>query len=331
MRRVWLALLISLGLTLVGAQTDQPEVVGVGFGFFPTVQFSPWFVAEGLGFYALVDLRPEYRFGFAPDLLPLLLRGQLDFLVADAEDVIQARAEGLDVVYISALYAQVPNAIAARADTGIITAPDLRGHTIGIPILAGSSYTSLQSILAGAGLTESDVIIREIGFTQVEALASGLVDAAMVFLDNEPIQLAQRGVAINLIPAAQFNVSLGNGLITTGQVIRERPDLVRRFVEATQRAQAAVVRFPDLALELSKPLVAALQDPANLPEQRQRLLASIALWESEYTRAEGIGFSDPAAWAFAVDFLFQQGRLDRRIDPNEVFTNAFLVPGVGVK
>ncbi len=312
---VVLMLLFSLGL----AQTQK---VRVGLGYLPDVQFAPFYAGVVEGIYAKRGLEVEFQHGFASELYPLLVQGRLDFVVADAEDVIALRAQGTPLKYVLALYQSVPNALFSRAEKNIASVRDLRGKTIGIPGLFGTSYTSLQAMLRAAGLRESDVKIEQIGFTQAEAIVTGRVDVAMGFVNNEPIVLEARGIKLNVIPAGPYNLSPGVGVISTDRVL-ENADLARRFVQATQETLALTLREPRRAFEASRKYV------QGLGEDRFRVLeVSLRLYQSAYTRQNGLGFSNPQGWQSGLNLLKQTGRVRTDLPPTAFYTNEFLQRGV---
>jgi NitT/TauT family transport system substrate-binding protein len=312
---VVLAVLLSLGL----AQTQK---VRVGLGYLPDVQFAPFYAGVVEGIYARRGLDVEFQHGFSSELYPLLVQGRLDFVVADAEDVMALRAQGTPLKYVLALYQSVPNALFSRAEKNITSVRDLKGKTIGIPGLFGTSYTSLQAMLRAAGLRESDVKIEQIGFTQAEAIVSGRVDVAMGFINNEPIVLEARGIKLNVIPAGPYNRSPGVGVISTDRVL-ENAELARRFVQATQEAMALTLREPRKAFEASKKYV------QSLGEDRFRVLeVSLRLYQSPYTRQNGLGFSNPQGWQSGLTLLKQTGRVKTDLPFTAFFTNEFLQRGL---
>lgn len=312
---VLLVVLLSLGL----AQTQK---VRVGLGYLPDVQFAPFYAGVIEGLYGKRGLEVEFQHGFASELYPLLAQGRLDFVVADAEDVIALRAQGTPLKYVLALYQSVPNALFSRAEKNITSVRDLKGKTIGIPGLFGTSYTSLQAMLRAAGLRESDVKIEQIGFTQAEAIVTGRVDVAMGFVNNEPIVLQARGIKLNVIPAGPYNLSPGVGVISTDRVL-ENADLARRFVQATQEALALTLREPRKAFEASKKYV------QNLGEDRFQVLeVSLRLYQSPYTRQNGLGFSNPQGWQSGLNLLRQTGRVRTDLPATAFYTNEFLQRGV---
>lgn len=316
-------------LTLVGSLAmSQTQKLRVGLGYLPDVQFAPFYLAQDGGYYAKRNLEVEFQHGYATELYPLLAAGKLDFVVADAEDVVLLRAKDARAApfkYIMALYQTVPNALFSRAEKNIKSIKDLKGKTIGVPGKFGTSWTSLQATLRAAKLKESDVTIVEIGFTQLEAVMAGRVDVAMGFINNEPVVAAAQGIKLNVIPSGRYNRSAGNGVITTDEQLKNA-DMVKRFLGATQEAVAAVITSPKAGFEAAKKYV------QTLPDDRLKVLeASVPLYESAYSKAVGLGFSNPNGWQDTLDLLTATGRITAPISRSSLYTNAFLTPKLQAK
>ena len=301
------------------------ETVRVGLGYLPDVQFAPFYLGAVAGLYEAQGLSVEFQHGFVTELYPLLAQGRLDFVVGDAEDVISLRSqdpEGAPFVYLMALYQRVPSALFSLPGTRVKAPEDLRGKTVGMPGLFGSSYTSLQAVLEAAGLTEDDVTVEQIGFTQAEAVLSGRVDVAMGFINNEPVVLGAQGVDVDVLPVGPYNPSAGNGVITTDEVLEDET-LVRRFLAATQEAMALTLADPERAFEASAVYV------ENLGEDRLEVLkASLPLYTSPVTNENGLGYTDPEGWARTLALLTGTGRVTTDLPAEAFFSNAYLTPGI---
>lgn len=319
--------LVAVLMALLAASQARAETLRVGLGYLQDVQFAPFYTADKAGLYKKQGLEVTFQHGFPTELYPLLAQGKLDFVVADAEDAIIYRVrdpQAAPFKYVLAVYQEVPTALFSLAAKNIKTLRDLKGKTIGMPAPTGVSYTSLQAMLRAAGLKESDVKIQQIGFTQLEAVLSGRVDVAMGFVNNEPVVLSggAKPVAINVIRAGPYTSSAGNGIITTDRVL-EKADVAKRFLRATQEALALTVTNPRAAFEYSKAYV------PNLNEERFRVLqASLPLYQSAYSRKNGLGFSNPAGWDRTLRLLKEVGRVKTDLPATSFYTNAFLQPGL---
>src|SRR5262249_7086497 len=123
--------------------------------------------------------------------------GQRHFGIISGEQVIQARANDRPVVFVYEGYQKYPIGIATPLDSGITSVADLKGRKVGIPGRFGASYTGLTAVLAANDMTESDIDLQEIGFNAADVVCVGGVDAAVVYINNEPLQIDDRAKAGN--------------------------------------------------------------------------------------------------------------------------------------
>jgi NitT/TauT family transport system substrate-binding protein len=152
----------------------------------------------------------------------------------------------------------------------------------------------------------------------VQWLSEAQGDAVVGYTNNEPIQLAAAGVAVNVLKVADYANLASNGILSNEQTIAEQPELVRAFVRAFARGLADTIANPDEAYEISKAYVEGLAE-ADEAVQKQVLAASIEMW-----RAEQLGRSDPAAWQNMNELLVSAGLIAEAIEAEQAFTNEFV-------
>ncbi len=292
--------------------------IDVGVGFVPNVQFAPFYVAQAKGFFAEEGLEVALEHGFENDFVALTAQGERQFAVASGDQVILARAQGLPVVYVMKWYQRFPVAVMALTETDIDAPEKLSRHSVGIPGLFGASYVAWEALVYAAGLDDSDIRLESIGFTQAEAVSQGQVDAAVVYIANEPVQLNEAGVRVNVIEVSDYIDLVSNGLITNESVIRENPELVRRLVAATLRGLEYTIAHPDEAFEIARQAVPEITDE-DAQTQRAVLEASIALWRSDQP-----GVSDPQSWFDSAEFMLATGLIKSPVDVEMLYTNQFV-------
>ncbi len=194
----------------------------------------------------------EFDYSYETDAMALVGADELQFAIVSGEQILLARAQGLPVVYVAAWYQQYPVAVVSKTEQGITSPADLKGKTIGLPGTFGANYIGLDALLFSAGLTETDVTLDSIGFTQVESLATDRDEAVSVYAANEPVQLRARGYEINELLVADYVQLASNGLITNEKTIAEKPDLVRRMVSVLVKALEYAIANPDEAYEIEQ-------------------------------------------------------------------------------
>jgi len=329
MRKPKFALLVFL-LTLVlaacnGLQSgDGRGVRGelnhirLPMGYIPSVQYAPLYAADSRGFFSEAGLELEFDYSFETDGVALVASNELQFSLASGEQILLARSEGLPVVYVLGWYKDYPIAVVSKSEHNIQTPADLAGKHIGIPGLFGASYVGFRALLDSAGLNESDVVLDSIGFNQVEAVVADQVEAAVVYVNNEPYQLRALGYDVDVIPVADYVHLVGNGLITNEETIRKNPDLVRRMVQAMIRGINFTVTHPTEAYESSEAYVEGL--PA-LEEHQQK--AEVERYAALY-QTEPLGHSDPKAWENMKALLVKMGLITGDLDLEAAYTNEFI-------
>jgi NitT/TauT family transport system substrate-binding protein len=313
---------LPLGLVLAACAAQpaptEPTTLRLPMGYLPSVQYAPFYVADARGYFAEEGLRLEFDYKFETDGVALVGGGQLPFSLASGEQVLLARQEGLPIVYVMGWWQDYPVAVAALEGSGIETPEDLRGRRVGIPLLGGASYIGYAALLAANGIPADAATLDVIGFTQVEALRAGRIDAAVVYANNEPIVLESSGIPVHVMRVADAVTLASNGIITSEMTLREDPELVRRMVRATLRGLADTLDDPEAAFEICRSYVEGLSGETETV-QRQVLAASLAFWE-----APRLGESSPEAWANMQQVMLDTGLLRAPLDLNLAFTNDLL-------
>jgi len=321
MKKKTLILMFLVILVLAPACTSESDIIRLPVGYIPNVQFAPLYVAIENGFFSDEGLQVEMDYNMETDSVALLGAGELQFAIVSGEQVLLGRAQGLPVVYVMAWYQDYPIGVTFMEETGITNPEDLRGKRIGIPGLYGASYIGFKALLNTAGLEESDITLDSIGFTQVESLASGIVDAVVVYVSNEPIKLASEGYRVSTLAASDYIALVANGLVTSEAVIEEDPELVQAMVRAILKGIFFTIDNPEEAFEISEKYVDNLASlsPQDKEVQRRVLDASIMLWQ-----ADRPGYSQPTAWSNMQDLLLQMDLITESMDLENAFSNAYL-------
>ena len=64
--------------------------------------------------------------------------------------------------------------------------------------------------MSQTGLAETDLELVDIGYAQIAALTEGVVDAVVVFANNEPVKLERMGYEITSIPSWDYFSLVGH-------------------------------------------------------------------------------------------------------------------------
>ena len=291
------------GSAASSASPTAPVKLVVGLGYIPNVQFAQFYLADQAGYYRDAGLQVEFQNKIDPELVTLVGQGAVDVGISDGTSVIPAVSQGIPIRYVFSVFAQFPNVVFSPATSGIASTADLRGKKVGIPGKFGSSWIQLEALLAAAGMTASDLqLVLFPDFGQLAALQKGAVDAATGYANNEPVRLAlsgQKASVLALPPASQLP---GPGLIVGAAALTgPKRNALEAFIAATQHAMRDIEADPQKGVDAA---VARIPELAtDQPAQLAVLQATIALWESDYTRANGLGAVDPSLWDRSIAFM----------------------------
>ncbi len=240
MLRKILSLFVLLALSSTAIQAQAPVDQTFFLTFVPNVQFAPVYVALEKGHFAANGLNITIEHGDENVGVDLIAAGERQFGLISGEEVIKARANGRPVVMVYEWFQRYPVGIVTAADNGIESVADLTGKKVGVPGRFGASYNGLIAILTANGMTENDIQLEEIGFNAPDVFCLGAIDASVVYINNEPLQIQQRAAVgecgdvqdVTIFPVASAVDMVSNGLVTNEETIANNPELVQALVTA---------------------------------------------------------------------------------------------------
>jgi len=106
-------------------------------------------------------------------------------------------------------------------------------------------------------------------------------------------------------------------IITNETVIKDNPDLIKRFLRATAKGYELAIENPELAVE-------ALLEVA--PELDEELVRRSQTWLNDkyIDDADSWGLMKPEMWSDFKAWMLDNKTLENDLDPAEAFTNDFL-------
>lgn len=304
------------------------EEVVIGLTYVPNVQFAPVYVAASDEIFRAAEVGPVIRHhGTDEGLFTALASGEEDVTVASGDEVLQARAAGLDLVAIGAYYNRYPVAVIAKSSSGITSLSDLKGKKIGVPGEFGSNWFGLLAALDKACLKRSDVDVVSIGYTQAASLATDSVDAVVGFVNSDAVQLKQMGVDVTVLPLSDYDVPLvGATIVTTQKWLNNNQELAKKVVGAMTAGMDRVIENPQHALEVSANWDPTIKQGAARETAAKLLEATIPLWERPDGKASAE--QDLEVWNRMAPFLagiLNVSESDMKVD--SAVTNRFATPG----
>jgi NitT/TauT family transport system substrate-binding protein len=200
-----------------------------------------------------VNLKPG---GPEKDAIKELEMGHAQFGVASADQVIRAVSKGSPIVVLAQLFQVNPLHWIYRPDrTPLKTPLDLKGKIIGITF-GGNDETIMRALLAKYDIKEDQVKLYSVRYDYTP-FYQGKVDLWPLYRNAQaPIigeKLRKAGERFDLMSPSGLGIRfVANSVITTQKMLDERPETVKRFMQALLEAwrEALSPEHKDKAIEI---------------------------------------------------------------------------------
>jgi NitT/TauT family transport system substrate-binding protein len=320
------ALALAAWLAAPAAAQDMTQVTFVQPS--PSaINSFPVFVAIGEGYFAEegLEVAVESLNGSAA-VLQALSAGQADFGRPGPGPVIAARSRGVDVVFIYNVAARSNFGIVVEEDSDYQTVEDLRDTTIGTGTADGAEVGFARNVLLGADMTEGEdfeFLTVGDGGPATAAFSRGDISAYAASTADAAI-LNQRGVAVRDITPAEYARFFGNGLATTGELIRENPELVEKFGRAFARGHAFALDDANRETVLAH-LAAGNPQESEDKEFASALFTAVRSKTIPVDDSNGLGYQPPEVWEEWQESMIAGGDLEAPLDDlTAAYTNEFV-------
>jgi NitT/TauT family transport system substrate-binding protein len=212
-------------------QTQRVTVATPSAGIFEL----PMTVAMARGFYQEANLEVTRVQMPPPVTVAALMAGEADFGGAIDAAVSANIGAGAPIKLVLG-FAHRPLHVLMVRDPSIQTVADLRGRSVAVGALSGSSYNLARLALQANGLeAQTDVPLRALGESpqRLAALLSGQVPATLLDLAYVP-EAERQGARVLLRLADLIEVPIG-GLAVTESKLRDQPAQIQAMIQASLR------------------------------------------------------------------------------------------------
>ncbi len=319
-------LVVVLFCSTMLALSEEPfKKVTVLLDWVPNTNHTGMYVAIEKGFYQeeglLVDVIQPAEGGPAA----LIAAGQAEFGISYQEQVTFARTskEPLPVVAIAAILQHNTSGFASPMAKGIKRPRDFEGKKYGgwgSPIEEATIKALMD--LDGADFSKTEIVT--IGAIDFFAAVQEYVDYTWIYYGWDGVASEIKNFPINFIFLQDYAPELDYYtpvIIAREQLLVREPELVRKFLKATEKGYLLAIENPELAVQdLLK----------NAPEIDQDLaMASQKYLAKEYlAEAPFWGVMEAQRWEGYARWLYERGLITKMLEVESAFTNNFLAgPG----
>ena len=292
-------LLLTLLPTACGGSNTVLYPVTLQLNWFHEAEFVGYYVADAKGFYDDERLDVAIIEG-GPGIQARLhvLDGRADFAIASFGEQQQLVLDGEPAIAVMTAFQIPPLVIFALADSGIREPNDLVGKKVGIK----NNYwrNVVHETLSNAGVDPLEIIEVEVEADAKYLLYSREVDVWMGYAHDEPIEAQVAGYDVTNIYPADYGVGGYEGLLLVNEdTVGQEPDVVGRFVRASQRGWQYALEHADEAAEI----MTEWQPSDSLEFQKLAVRALIPLVD---TPQAPVGWIDAGRWERLMGTAYEE-------------------------
>lgn len=315
------------GSALLGAAAHAADKLVVQLDWLPGGDKS--FVYAGLkqGFFAAEGLDVTIQPGRgSADAVTKIATGAADVGFGGISALMMAAAEGgVPVKAVMSLYSKQPDALFTTKGSGIHSLKDAVGKTV-----ATSTFSSSNSlwpvVLESNGIDPSKVKLLKVDpSTLAPMLAQGGVDATINWITVAPAAqavLKQAGKELVVVPWSAYGLDgYGWSAMAGDKIIKERPEVLKRYMKALAKSLQFALDNPDKAAADLKAAVPEADAAVVAAEFR----ASIPLLQNEISKRDGMGAFEPkllaATWGWVAKSM---NYAPSKVDPEKLVDRGFV-------
>jgi NitT/TauT family transport system substrate-binding protein len=307
---------VALVLSGILSAALAEESVTLRLKWFHQAQFAGFYVAKDKELYKAAGLNVDIQPG-GPDFpaIQMVTGGNEQFGVTSADQILIARSKGVPVVALAVIFRRNPFVLFSLAKSGIKAPADYVGRNIGVKI-GGNEELIYRAVLAKAGIDKTKLNEIPVKF-DITPLLAGAVDVWPGDLINEVLAAREKGFDVNVVSPPDYGIDLyADTLFTTEKMLREKPEIVRKFVVATLKGWSSAIAAPEEAAQITVKYGAKLTYDHELAMMK----ASLPLLQPD---AQPVGWMDAANWSATQKLLVDAGFQKTSVDIEKAFTVGF--------
>jgi len=283
---------------------------------------APYYYGVQEGWYQAAGIRLDIEQGKGSSMSSQRVGiGNNQLGLADLGTALVTKGKGADLVAVLNVYANSPYGMYWLKSSGISGPKDFAGKKIGNP--PWDAARAMFPALAKAVGIDADSVtwVNVQPNAKLSALKAGSIDVTSSFYNIHHIFQAQLGDDMGFFAWKEAGINpYGNSIIVHGPFLAEHPDVVKAFVETTQKAFQFCVESPEPCVDA---LVAA-NTGLKTDNELQNWALVVELMSDEHSRSVGLGHFDPARMKSDYELVSAYFDIEQPFDVESAYTNEFV-------
>lgn len=308
---------LSLALLALPLAAPAQDKITFMTSWYAQAEHGGFYQALAKGLYKKHGLDVTIKMG-GPQVngMQLMMAGQADMHMGYDFQVLKSLEQGLTPVTVATSFQHDLQGLLAHED--VKSLGDLKGKTILVATAGRSSWWPWMR--QKYGYAEEQV--RPYTFNLQPFLADKNL-AQQAYMSSEPFQAEKAGVKARFFLFARDGFPpYGTTIVATQKIVKEKPDVVQRFVRASMEGWKGYMADPAAANELIK------KDNPNMKDD-QLAYALARLKEQNLVGGGdaakmGIGVMTDERWKKTHEYMVSAGLLPASVDVRQAYTTQFV-------
>ena len=215
-------------------------------------EHAPFFLGKARGYYDQEGIDLDIQEGRGSGVtVQAVAAGTANFGYADVPTMIKAASKGAPVTAVGVALQTSPMSVMGFTDRNIRKPEDIKGKTVAVT--PGDSMSQIWPLfLKKTGLKESEFkTVSGDAQTKLNAVINNQADLLLGYVMDQAIKL-QDATHKQVYPIrfADYGVNMvSSGIIVQKDFLKQKPDLVKRFLRATTRSLEEAAKDPEAAVD----------------------------------------------------------------------------------
>src|SRR5438552_6790765 len=242
----------AMMLTMGVAQAQPKEKVVLMLNWYLYSEHAPFFLGKARGYYDQEGIDLDIQEGRGSGVtVQAVAAGTATFGYADVPTMIKAAAKGAPVMAIGVALQTSAMSVMGFADKNIRKPADIKGKIVAVT--PGDSMSQIWPLfLKKTNISEGDFKqVAGDAQTKLNAVINGQADVLLGYVMDQAIKLQDAThKPIYPIRFAEYGINMvSSGIIVQKDVLKTKPDVVKRFMRAATRSLEEAAKNPDAAID----------------------------------------------------------------------------------